>query len=213
MNHYPAFLRPHLGKSTNQPPAPSNNENDENSSIKARLLKHLTKTQQGSSNSNHGKGAVRGALGEVGNKPVLTESKAAQQPIVETKPALVVPPPASILPMVINKIDAMTLDENDEMDESILAEPIAKLTQVPSKFDCDSADRCNTTTVAEYVVDICIYLRELEQQTPIRQNFLLNRNEGKETSCERLRSYRLCVFRYSITAESSCTDRLALSST
>jgi len=54
----------------------------------------------------------------------------------------------------------------------------ALTTKVPFEFDCDSGDLFNITTVSEYVVDICKYWRDLEQRTPIRPNFLLNRIEG-----------------------------------
>jgi hypothetical protein len=185
MNHYPAFLRPY-GKS-------SNNENDENSSIKSLIFKHLSKAQQATSNTNNTKGTMRGILGEVGNvslanksvNSMITKPKIIQQSvttIIETKsiinvpaappPPLPLPPPPSSS-SIVNKMEEINLND----DESI-----AKLTKVPPEFDCDSGDSFNITTVSEYVVDICKYWRELELRTPIRQNFLLNRNEGKTNS-------------------------------
>lgn len=194
MNHYPAFLRPH-GKSSN-----SNNENDENSSIKNLIFKHLSKAQQAASNNN--KGTMRGILGEVGNmslanKPVasmLTKPKIIQQAtatIIETKsittapslPSLPPPPPppssTSMIPMIVNKIEEINLNHEKEKNaDDRIGQTTIKLSNVPAEFDCDSGDSYNITTAAEYVVDICKYWRELEQRTPIRPNFLLNRNEG-----------------------------------
>ncbi|CAF2427231.1 unnamed protein product [Rotaria sp. Silwood2] len=203
MNHYPAFLRSYNGKSTSSTSnsSSSNSENDENSSIKSLIFKHLSKVQQGSSNNNHNnntKGTMRGILGEVGNMTlsniqmtsIITKPKTLQQQsvttIVEATSTITAPPPApppqppstSIIPIVVNKIEKVTLDDDQENNEYMPHEPIAKLTKVPSEFDCDSGDSYNITTVSEYVVDICKYWRELEQLTPIRQNFLLNRTEG-----------------------------------
>jgi hypothetical protein len=189
MNHYPAFLRPNHGKSSNS----TNNENDENSSIKSLIFKHLSKAQQASlNNNNNTKGTMRGILGEVGNmslsnKPItsiITKPKIIQQSvttIIETKSITTVlpPPPSTIIPTIVNKIEEISLNDDKENDESMFHEPIAKLTKVPPEFDCDSGDSYNITTVSEYVVDICKYWRELELRTSIRQNFLLNRNEGK----------------------------------
>jgi hypothetical protein len=56
---------------------------------------------------------------------------------------------------------------------------LESLTETPAEFDCDSGDLFNVTTVSEFVVDICKYWRELEQHTPIQQNFLLHRREGR----------------------------------
>jgi hypothetical protein len=190
MNHYPAFLRPY-GKSSNSTSnsSSSNNENDENSSIKNLIFKHLSKAQQASLNNNNSKGTMRGILGEVGNvslanKPVtsiITKPKIIQQSvttIIETKSIINLPtpaPPPLSSSTIVNKIEEINLND----DECITHESIAKLTKVPPEFDCDSGDSYNITTVSEYVVDICKYWRELEQRTSIRQNFLLNRNEGK----------------------------------
>lgn len=175
MNHYPAFLRPH-GKSSN-----SNNENDENSSIKNLIFKHLSKAQQAASNNaNNNK---RGILGEVGNmslsnKPVasmITKPKIIQQAtIIETKSVAIAP--SSIIPMIVTKIEEINLNSEKEKNSDDRVEQ--SITNVPSEFDCDSGDSHNITTASEYVVDICKYWRELEQRTPIRPNFLLNRNEG-----------------------------------
>ena len=191
MNHYPAFLRPH-GKSSN-----SNNENDENSSIKNLIFKHLSKAQQAASNNaNSNKGTMRGILGEVGNmslsnKPMasmITKPKIIQQAtatIIETKSVAIAPslPPASssssIIPMIIHKIEEINLNSEKEKNfDDRVEQSMTKLTNVPSEFDCDSGDSHNITTASEYVVDICKYWRELEHRTPIRPNFLLNRNEG-----------------------------------
>jgi len=197
MNHYPAFLRPNHGKSSNS----NNNENDENSSIKNLIFKHLSKAQQASlnnnnNNSNNTKGTMRGILGEVGNMSLsnksmtstITKPKIIQQQqqqsvatIIETKSIITVSPPlTSIIPTIVDQIEEITLTDEKENDECIPHEAIAKLTKVPPEFDCDSGDSYNITTVSEYVVDICKYWRELEQCTSIRQNFLLNRNEGKQ---------------------------------
>ncbi|CAF0903594.1 unnamed protein product [Rotaria sordida] len=203
MNHYPAFLRSYNVKSTNSinnsSSSSSNNENDENSSIKSLIFKHLSKAQSSSLTNNNTKGTMRGILGEVGNMTlsnvqmtsIITKPKTLQQQsvttIVETTSTITAPPPAppplqpssiSIIPIVVNKIEKVTLDDNNENDEYMLHEPITKLTKVPPEFDCDSSDSYNITTVSEYVVDICKYWRELEQLTPIRENFLLNRTEG-----------------------------------
>lgn len=188
MNHYPAFLRPH-GKSSN-----SNNENDENSSIKNLIFKHLSKAQQvASNNSNNNKGTMRGILGEVGNvslanKPmasIITKPKIIQQAtatIIESKSVAIAPslplpaPSSSIIPTIVNKIEEINLNsEKEKLSDDRVEQSI---TNVPSEFDCDSGDSNNITTASEYVVDICKYWRELEQRTPIRPNFLLNRNEG-----------------------------------
>ena len=217
MNHYPAFLRPY-GKS-------SNNETDENSSIKSLIFKHLSKAQQATLNTNNTKGTMRGILGEVGNvslanksvNSMITKPKIIQQSvttIIETKsivnvPAAVPPPPLPPpLPRplssssIVHKMEEINLND----DESI-----TKLTKVPPEFDCDSGDSHNITTVSEYVVDICKYWRELELRTPIRQNFLLNRNEGKTNRILSIGTFRL-YFRHGFTSKSSRTDRLALSS-
>jgi hypothetical protein len=207
MNHYPAFLRPYHGKSSNTTnnSSSSNNETDENSSIKNLFFKHLSKAQQTSVNTNNitTKNTMRGILGEVGNmslsnKPmasiITTKSKTVQQQsvattVLETKAMITIPaPPPAVLPtlitpMVVNKIEEMNLHDDKENDECMPHEPITKLTEVPSEFDCDSGDLYNITTVSEYVVDICKYWRELEQNVSIRQNFLLNRNEGKQNKC------------------------------
>jgi hypothetical protein len=191
MNHYSAFLRPYHGKSSNS--SSSNNETDENSSIKNLFLKHLSKAQQSSLNNNS-KGTIRGILGEVGNvslgtkpttstltKPKIIQQQSSVATIIETKTIISAPPPAPPptstlnIPLVVNKIEEITLNENDEC---IPFESITNLTKVPPEFDCDSGDSYNITTASEYVVDICKYWRELEQSTSIRQNFLLNRNEG-----------------------------------
>jgi hypothetical protein len=211
MNHYPAFLRPNHGKSTNSTSnsSSSNNENDENSTIKNLIFKHLSKVQQNSTNNNNTKGTMRGILGEVGNmtlstKPIITKPKIVQQQqsvatIIESKSIINVP--ASLMPIVVNKMEEITLN-----DECISHEPIIKLTKVPSEFDCDSGDLHNITTVSDYVVDICIYWRDLEQHTSIRQNFLSNRNEGKEKKKARIVYVMYFVYhRHSFISESSCT--------
>lgn len=192
MNHYPAFLRPYHNKSSNS--STSNNENDENTSIKSLFFKHLSKTQQTTSNT---KNTMRGILGEVGNTSlankamtsILPKPKIVQQQqqtiatIIETKSIVnVQPAPTStiqMIPTVVEQIEEISLNDKEETIESIVVhEPVAQLTKVPPEFDCDSGDSHNITTASEYVVDICKYWRELEQQTPIRQNFLVNRNEG-----------------------------------
>ncbi|CAF1426136.1 unnamed protein product [Rotaria magnacalcarata] len=206
MNHYPTFLRSYNGKSTNSTSnsSSSNNENDENSSIKSLIFKHLSKVQQGSlNNNNNTKGTTRGILGEVGNvtssnipiTSILTKAKVFQQQqsvatIFGTTSTITAPPPVppprssssssttTIIPIVVDKIENITLDDVYEDDECTCHEPLAKLTKVSLEFDCDSGDSHNITTVSEYIVDICKYWRELEEVTPIRKNFLLNRTEG-----------------------------------
>ena len=179
MNHYPAFLRPYHNKSST-----SNNENDENTSIKSLFFKHLSKAQQS-------KSTTRGILGDVGNntslanKTILTKQKTT---IVETKSTTVSVQPAAIqiIPTIVEKIEEISLnDKQQEEEKETIEPPIAQLTQVPPEFDCDSGDSHNITTASEYVVDICKYWRELEQQTPIRPNFLLNRTEGTASAQNR----------------------------
>lgn len=203
MNHYPAFMRPYNVKSTNSTnnSSSSNDENSENSSIKSLIFKHFSKVQQSSLNNNT-KGTMRGILGEVGNvtlsniptTSMITKSKLVQQQqpvtsIVETTSLLTAPPPAppptsiSIIPIVVNKIENINLNNEKESDACIVHTALEKLTKVPPEFDCDSGDSYNITTVSEYVVDICKYWRELEKLTPIRQHFLLNRVEGKHNEC------------------------------
>ncbi|CAF0731555.1 unnamed protein product [Rotaria sp. Silwood1] len=188
MSHYSAFLRSYNGKPTNSTnnSASLNNENDENSTIKNLIFKHISKAQQTSINANGKKGTMRGILGEVGNmtlsnKPLISKSKIIQQQysggvIIESQsnnntlpPA---PPPLSLPPSTTNIIVA------NEIEEIILDDNFESSTDIPVEFDCDSGDRNNITTVSELVVDICKYWKELEQRTPIRQNFLLHRREG-----------------------------------
>ena len=189
MNHYSAFLRPSQGKSTANASS-SNNENDENSSIKNLFFKHLSKSQQSSSTSN-AKGTVRGILGEVGNTALSNKSSAllinrtklVQQQsiatIIEAKPTAVAPSLATAIPIVIHRFDEIVLNDEKEVNRRASAELSSKLIQVPAQFDCDSGDTQNIITAAEYVVDICHYWRALEQQTPIRSNFLAHRAEGE----------------------------------
>ncbi|CAF1048398.1 unnamed protein product [Adineta steineri] len=185
MSHHSAFLRSHHAKITNSNniPSSSNNENDENSTIKNLIFKHISKAQQSSMNINSNKGTMRGILGEVGNmtlsnKPIISKPKIIQQhssiaTIIESKSIVNILPPAPPPSITItdedNQIEEIILDDDDE-DEYI--------TETPAEFDCDSGDLYNITTVSEFVVDICKYWRELEHHTPIRQNFLLNRREG-----------------------------------
>jgi hypothetical protein len=175
MSQYSAFLRPYHGKSTNLTgnPSSSSNENDENSTIKNLILKHTSKVQQSSLN----KGTMRGILGEVGNmtlsnKPLITKPRIIQQQnsiatIIESQSIISIPQPAPppLPTIVVNQIDDIIFDDD--------------IIDVPAEFDCDSIDLFNITTVSEYVIDICKYWRELEQNTPIQQNFLLNRCEGR----------------------------------
>ena len=210
MSHYSSFLRSYHSKSTKSSsasiPAVSN-ENDENSSIKNLILKHVTKGQPSTSKSS-----MRGILGEVGNmtlnsKPVLSKSKVVQQQnslesLIECQTIVAVPPPAPPPPCAST---AITVDEILADDE----EP--SMANVSAEFDCDSADLLNITTASEYVVDICKYWRELEQHTLIRPNFLLNRAEGRRSS----RTWivpSLFLSRHCLGAESSGADRLALPS-
>lgn len=181
MSHYSAFLRSYHSKSSKLSSSAAsipavNNENDENTSIKNLILKHVTKGQQSSTN----KSSMRGILGEVGNmtlnsKPLISKPKVVQQQnsietLIECQTIVAVPPPPPCASTVImiNQIEEILLDD----EESSIA-------HVSTEFDCDSADLQNITTASEYVVDICKYWRELEINTPIRQNFLLNRSEGR----------------------------------
>ena len=185
MNHYSAFLRSCNIRSTNSSSSSSsNNENDENSSIRSILIKHLSKgSQQEKTSNNPSKGVTRGILGEVGNTALSTKStvsvfvkpKIVQQQSVTTiiEAKSVAPLTASSIPIVTKKFEHIVLNE-----ESKFSQTVSKVTEVPAELDCDSGDLHTITTAAEYVVDICKYWRELEQQTPIRQNFLLNRVEG-----------------------------------
>jgi hypothetical protein len=178
MSHYSAFLRPHHGKTTNSNgnSSSSNNENDENSTIKNLIFKHISKAPQSSINPN---GTMRGILGEVGNmtlnnKPIISKPKIIQQQnlittLTDSKSIINIPTLSSTATIVNNKIEEILLDEDVE-----------SLTEIPVEFDCDSGDLFNITTVSEFVVDICKYWRELEQRTPIRQNFLFHRREGRE---------------------------------
>jgi hypothetical protein len=184
MSHYPAFLRPHYGKTIDNSSS-TNNENDENSTIKNLIFKHISKAQQSSTmNPNENKGTMRGILGEVGNmtlsnKPIISKPKIIQQQsnsmttIIELQSIISIPPPPAPPPLstttkIANQIEEIVVDDDN----------IKSLTEIPAEFDCDSGDLLNITTVSEFVVDICKYWRELEQHTPIRPNFLLQRREG-----------------------------------
>jgi len=181
MSHYPAFLRPHQGKTIGNSSS-TNNENDENSKIKNLIFKHISKAQQSSTiNPSGNKGTMRGILGEVGNmtlanKPIISKPKIIQQQsnsvatILELQSMISIqPPPPPSTTNIVNQIEEIVVDDDFE-----------SLTEIPIEFDCDSGDIFNITTVSELVVDICKYWRELEQHTPIRQNFLLQRREGRE---------------------------------
>ena len=205
MNRYPAFLRPHHAKSTNSIncSSSSNNENDENSSIKHLIFRHISKAQQVSS-SNNTKATMRGVLGEVGNmtlldKPTISKPKVVQREqftatIDGTTSIINGSPPAaplsssciSIVPMVVHQRENDTFTDNEDSDECIGRYSTTKFITVASEFDCDNGDSYNITAVSEYVVNVCRYWRELEQYTPIRQNFLLNRSEGKQSKYMKL---------------------------
>lgn len=157
MSHYPAFLRAHHAKTIGHSLS-TNNENDENSTVKNLIAKHMTKATQSSA-------TMRGILGEVGNmtlnnKPMITKPKIIQQQsnLIAT---IIEPLPTT---NVANRIEDVELPSDGE---------------IPAEFDCDSGDLNNITTASEFVVDICKYWRELEEHTPIRQNFLLHRREGR----------------------------------
>jgi hypothetical protein len=181
MSHYSAFLRPYNGKTTNSTSnsSSSNNENDENSTIKNLIFKQILKGQQSSTiNSNGNKGTMRGILGEVGNmtlsnKPIISKPKIIQQQnsiatIIESQSIISMPPPAPPPTVVDNQIEEVIVDDDFQ-----------SFTDIPAEYDCDSGDLYNIITVSELVVDICKYWRELEHHTPIRQNFLLHRLEGR----------------------------------
>jgi hypothetical protein len=181
MSHYSAFLRPHHGKTIGNSSS-SNNENDENSTIKNLIFKHISKAQQSSTTN---KGTMRGILGEVGNmtlsnKPIISKPKIIQQnsiaTIIESQSIINIPPPA---PPPSSSTITTTTNVANYVEEIVLDNDFESLTEIPAEFDCDSGDLLNITTVSEFVVDICKYWRELEQHTPIRQNFLLRRREGR----------------------------------
>lgn len=169
MSHYPAFLRSHHAKTIGNASS-TNNENDENSSVKNLIAKHMAKAQQSSAfNSNGNTATMRGILGEVGNmtlnnKPMITKPKIIQQQsnLIAT---IIEPLPTT---NVTNRIEDIELGSDGK---------------IPAEFDCDSGDLNNITTASEFVVDICKYWRELEEHTPIRQNFLLHRREGRGEKC------------------------------
>lgn len=179
MSHYPAFLRSSHVKTIGHSSS-ANNENDENSTVKNLIGKHLIKAQQSSTlNPNGNKGTIRGILGEVGNmtlnnKPLITKPKIIQQQsnliatIIEPLPTT-----TTTTANVANRIEEIDLESD---------------TEIPAEFDCDSGDLHNITTASEFVVDICKYWRELEQHTPIRQNFLLHRREGRRRRSEKKRA-------------------------
>ncbi|CAF0933006.1 unnamed protein product [Adineta ricciae] len=194
MNQHSAFLRPHHGKTNNSLSSNSSsstsNDTDENSTIKNLIYKHITKGQQSTMTTTLNKGTMRGILGEVGNmtlsnKPMISKPKIIQQQssfatIIESKSVVSVPPPAPP-PVVIPSITTTTATTVvDEEVEEIISdyEDDEYVSDVPAEFDCDSGDRHNIITASEYVGEICKYWRELEERTPIRQNFLLNRREG-----------------------------------
>lgn len=172
MSHYSALLRSHYTKTI---VSSSNNENDENATRKNLICKQISSKIQQTSNGN--KGTMRGILGEVGNmtlsnKPIISKPKLFQQQtaiatIIETKSNVNVPLSTITTKSTIveNEIEEIMIDDDSVCD-------------LKDEFDCDSADLHNITTVSEFVVDICKYWRELEQTTPIRQNFLLHRREG-----------------------------------
>ncbi|CAF1143541.1 unnamed protein product [Rotaria magnacalcarata] len=185
MSHYSAFIRPYHGKTTNSTnnTASSNNENDENSTIKNLIFKHKSKAQQPTINPNGKKGTMRGILGEVSNmtlsnKTVMSKSKVIQQQnyvgtIIESQSTnSILPPP---LPPSSSTTTTSVVSQTEDF---ILDDYLEFSTELPAGFDCDSGDLNNITTASEFVVDICKYWKELEQRTPIRQNFLLHRREG-----------------------------------
>jgi hypothetical protein len=110
------------------------------------------------------------------NKPIISKPKIIQQQsnsvatILELQSMISIqpPPPPPSTTNIVNQIEEIVVDDDFE-----------SLTEIPIEFDCDSGDIFNITTVSELVVDICKYWRELEQHTPIRQNFLLQRREGR----------------------------------
>ena len=179
MSHYSALLRSHYTK-TIVSSSTNNNENDENATIKNLICKQISKVQQ---TSNGSKGTMRGILGEVGNmtlsnKPMISKPKLIQQQtaiatIIESKSSISVLPPAPPPPATIveNEVEEIMIDDDDDDDDDLAFGS-------NDEFDCDSGDSHNITTVSEFVVDICKYWRELEQKTPIRQNFLAHRREG-----------------------------------
>lgn len=192
MSHYTAFLRPHHGKNTNSTNNPSsssssNNENDENSTIKNILFKHMFKTQQSSTVSNSNKGTMRGVLGEVGNmtlsqKSIISKSKVSQQQPQCSMETIHEPQSTNdillSIPLSLPSSFITTKTFINQTEEMIFDTNLDISTEIPAEFDCDSGDLNNITTASEYVVDICKYWNELEQRTPIRQNFLLHRREG-----------------------------------
>ena len=230
MSHYSAFLRSYHTKTTKTSGTTStiNNETDENSSIKNLILKHVAKGQQASNNVQTAKGTIRGILGEVGNtnlttkslinKPKIVQQKNSIETIIECQSIISVPPPAPppstssnaiVVPLFASTNNSTAVVIN-QIEEIVLDDEIPSSSDIPAEFDCDSADYLNITTASEYVVDICKYWRELEQQTLIRPNFLSNRPEGKKKNERFDRSF--VRFRHSLTAKSSCFNRLVISS-
>jgi hypothetical protein len=191
MSHYPAILRSQLGKAIGNSSS-TNNETDENSTIKNLIYKHVSKVQLPSTTNSIGnKGTMRGILGEVGNmslsnKPIISKPKIIQQQtnsiaaLIESQSIVNILPPAPPPPLTTTtniaiQIEEIIVDDIDDDDD----DDIESLIEIPAEFDCDSGDILNINTASEFVVDICKYWRELEQLTPIRQNFLLQRREGR----------------------------------
>ena len=218
MSHYPAILRQQHGKTIGNSSS-TNNETDENSTIKNLIYKHVSKAQLSSTTGN--KGTMRGILGEVGNmtltnKPMISKPKIIQQQtnsiaaIIESQSIINILPPApppSITTTTISiadQIEEIVVDDDDDDIES--------LTEIPAEFDCDSGDILNINTASEFVVDICKYWRELEQQTPIRQDFLVQRREGRRTNIFHSLLSNISLSRHGFTSKSSRTYGLALSS-
>lgn len=182
MNH---LLRSHYTKTISSSTI-NNNENDENATIRNLICKQISKVQQTSTivqTNGSNKGTIRGILGEVGNmtlsnkpmisKPKLIQKQTAIATIIESKSIVSVPPPAP--PPTATATKSIVIE--NEIEEIIIDDDSVLETD-NDEFDCDSADLFNITTVSEFVVDICKYWRELEQKTPIVQNFLLHRREG-----------------------------------
>lgn len=179
------LLRSHYTKTISSSTI-NNNENDENATIRNLICKQISKVQQTSTivqTNGSNKGTIRGILGEVGNmtlsnkpmisKPKLIQKQTAIATIIESKSIVSVPPPAP--PPAATATKSIVIE--NEIEEIIIDDDSVLETD-NDEFDCDSADLFNITTVSEFVVDICKYWRELEQKTPIVQNFLLHRREG-----------------------------------
>ena len=151
------------------------------------IFKHISKTKQTSMNTDGKQGIMRGILGEVGNmtfssKPAISQSKVTQQHFdektVETQSINSI---LSLSASSSSPSSKITTNVANQLEEIILDDDFVISTEIPTEFDCDSSDLYNLMDVSEFVVDICKYWKKLERHTPIRQNFLVHRREGRSS--------------------------------